>query len=455
VVAPVGTLGLAAEVCLALVFAVSGCAKLADRDGTRQAVDGFGVPAGVAGPVALLLAPAELATACLLLVPATARAGLVLALLLLVAFSAAVVNSLARGRKPVCHCFGRLGGADVSGRTLARNVVLGLVAVLGLLGAGDEPTRVGAGLVTGVLVAAAVIAVEYLAGRAARAALERDQTQTFEAGAEPDRDPLPDFELPTVAGGSLSLGELLQPGVPVLVVSLAPGCGPCKELRPHVADWASSLRSRLTIAVLATGTLEANIDAYADHPHLPVLVDDGSVRLLLGNLGNPAAVLIDQSGRLASGVAAGEPLVRRLVTEAVAGGEVGDARPPRDGILVDDLGLDSVVEFAPTVEVQELGPSALALDRATGAAVTLDRIGAVVVTGLDGTASLRELADDLAEVFGAPVDTVQVDVLAVVRELGRAGLLAGVSAGDGTTGPTSPPEDPPAAPGPALTRDHA
>ena len=52
-----GTLGLAAEVCLALVFAVSGAAKLADRDGTRQAVDGFGVPAVLAGPVALLLAP--------------------------------------------------------------------------------------------------------------------------------------------------------------------------------------------------------------------------------------------------------------------------------------------------------------------------------------------------------------------------------------------------------------
>jgi hypothetical protein len=177
--------------------------------------------------------------------------------------------------------------------------------------------------------------------------------------------------------------------------------------------------------------------------------------LLLGNLGNPAAVLIDASGRLASGVAAGEPLVRRLVTEAVAGGEVGDGRPARDGASVDDLSLDAVVQFGRTVEVQELGPSALALDRATGAAVTLDRIGAVVVAGLDGTVSLRELADDLADVFGAPVDTVQVDVLDVVRELGRAGLLAGVSAGYGATEPTSPPEHPPAAPGPALTRDHA
>jgi hypothetical protein len=215
------------------------------------------------------------------------------------------------------------------------------------------------------------------------------------------------------------------------------------------------LEFRLTIVVLATGTLEANIDAYADHPHLPVLVDDGSVRLLLGNLGNPAAVLIDASGRLASGVAAGEPLVRRLVTEAVAGGEVGDGPPARDGASVDDLSLDAVVQFGRTVEVQELGPSALALDRATGAAVTLDRIGAVVVAGLDGTVSLRELADDLADVFGAPVDTVQVDVLDVVRELGRAGLLAGVSAGYGATEPTSPPEHPPAAPGPALTRDHA
>jgi uncharacterized membrane protein YphA (DoxX/SURF4 family) len=46
---------LIARVFLALVLAVAGAAKLADREGSRQAIVDFGVPTGLAAPLGLLL----------------------------------------------------------------------------------------------------------------------------------------------------------------------------------------------------------------------------------------------------------------------------------------------------------------------------------------------------------------------------------------------------------------
>jgi hypothetical protein len=77
----VGFIGLACAVALAVVLAVSGVAKLLDRAGTREAVLGFGVPSRLVPYVAGGLAPAELVTAVLLLLPGARVVGLVLAVL--------------------------------------------------------------------------------------------------------------------------------------------------------------------------------------------------------------------------------------------------------------------------------------------------------------------------------------------------------------------------------------
>src|SRR5262245_11676744 len=58
---------LIARLILAAVFAVAGVAKLLDRDGTREGLEGFGVPARIATPGALILPLVEIAVAVLLL----------------------------------------------------------------------------------------------------------------------------------------------------------------------------------------------------------------------------------------------------------------------------------------------------------------------------------------------------------------------------------------------------
>jgi hypothetical protein len=119
---------LAARLVLAAVFALAGAAKLADPAGSRAAVAGFGVPERLAGPIGTALPIVELGTAATLLPEATAEAAAAAALGLLLALSAGISSSIARGEAPDCHCFGQLHSAPAGPRTLARNFALALLA---------------------------------------------------------------------------------------------------------------------------------------------------------------------------------------------------------------------------------------------------------------------------------------------------------------------------------------
>ena len=369
-----------AGVALAAVFVVSSIAKLVDRDGTREAVAGFGVPASLAPLVAAALAPVELVVALLILMPATATLGVILALLLLVAFTTAVGFAMAAGRHPDCHCFGRIGAADVSGRTIVRNAVLAGLGVVALAGQAraDRPSggELFVAVALGLLVAALVIAVEGLAGRAARKRRETADEMAFEAGPSGGQhDPVPDIRLPTLGGGDASVHELLRSELPLLLVTLSPGCGSCKKLRPDVAQWANILANRVTVAVVATGSREGNKPSYVDAPHLTVLIDEsGELREQLGTTATPSAVLVGPDGHLSSGVANGESLVRRLLVQAITGMpiEAAGVEAPAEDIFAADLDVTSVVSPRPGVEMHDLGESTVLLDTSTGATVVVE-----------------------------------------------------------------------------------
>jgi hypothetical protein len=258
------TLLPAARILLAAVFVVAAVAKLADLEGARRAAGDFGVPPRLAGGFAPALALAELAVAALLIPGSTAVVGAAAALALLLLFSGAIGVSLARGRAPDCHCFGRLHSAPAGRGTLARNGALASLAGFALAGSlADRPdgaldwigglSEAGA-LTLGGALALAVVAAAFVGllrsyGKVLLR-VERLETALAAAGYELDEAPALGLEPGTPAPDFEALGALLERRLPLLLVFTSPGCGPCEALMPDLASWQTAHAERLTVAVL-------------------------------------------------------------------------------------------------------------------------------------------------------------------------------------------------------------
>ena len=362
-----GILGLTASLILATVFAAAGMAKLADLPGTQVAVREFGAPKRLVRILAFGLPFAELAVAALLLYGPTRAVGGAGALALLALFSAAIAVSLARGRAPDCHCFGQLHSAPASSKTLARNGVLaGLGTVtLGSGLAGATPSafswmnHVGAAEALGISIG--IVAVALLAGGAVAflslmrsygsvlLRLEGIERRLAEAGIElGERDGLhelglepgtraPAFVSATTAGASVSLDDLLAPGLPLLLVFTSSSCGPCSALLPAIAGWQSAHADRLTIAV-AHGSDRDTSRAAAEEHGLDRLLVDQELKVFEAYEASstPNAVLVSPDGRIASWMAQGEDRIKDLLAHAlnepdeVEGLAVGSPAPELD-----------------------------------------------------------------------------------------------------------------------------
>ena len=135
--AVVGLLLLRLIMCL--VFGLAGITKLVDTPGTRQTLRYFfGVPTGLVAPFGLLLPLIELVTAVLLAIGDLAWWGALAAFVLLSVFTVAIVTNIVRGRRPNCRCFGAWSAKPISGKTVVRNVVLALIALLFILVPRDD-----------------------------------------------------------------------------------------------------------------------------------------------------------------------------------------------------------------------------------------------------------------------------------------------------------------------------
>lgn len=157
-------LGMAAAGVLAVTFAWAGAAKLGRP---ADAAAGFGAlglrrPEALAKGVPIL----ELALAVALLAAPAAGAGV--ALVLLSGFTAVLVRALQRGVEVHCACFGSAGGPPLSWVELARNALLGGLAVLALT-AGLEPRVPGLVPAAAVVTSTAAVALLLAFFRQARA----------------------------------------------------------------------------------------------------------------------------------------------------------------------------------------------------------------------------------------------------------------------------------------------
>lgn len=119
-----------ARCALGVTFAVSFGGKVwgARRYAAFTAACGELAPWAPKRLVAPLVVAAELAVVAALAVPVTVQAGLALAVLLLAAFTVAIIGVLRRRRQVACQCFGT-SSSPLGSRHVVRNVLLLMVAV--------------------------------------------------------------------------------------------------------------------------------------------------------------------------------------------------------------------------------------------------------------------------------------------------------------------------------------
>ncbi|HET7056558.1 MAG TPA: MauE/DoxX family redox-associated membrane protein, partial [Thermomicrobiales bacterium] len=388
------TILLLARLFLAGVFTLSGITKLADPDGSRRAVAGFGVPERYALPAGIALPIVELALAVLLLPVATAWWGALGALLLLAGFIAGIAYNLRQGKTPDCHCFGKIHSEPIGAPTLIRDGAFAAVAAfIVLFGWGDAGTSTIGWFrdltnfervltVTSVLLIAAVAGLAWLllqmVRQNGRLLIRLDSIDNRLAGADvpvtdaasapesvtqpglPIGTPAPAFRLDGIYGEAQTLDSLRAAGNPVVLIFSSPTCGPCTALMPEVGRWQREYADQLTIAMIGQGEPAANRAKSAEHGLTNVLLQQSNeVAQLYDAKGTPTAVLISADGTIGSAVAPGAEAIRALVTQAaastpkrapVAAGRTVENQPPSGN------GIVQVVEEIP-VQEQEIDDS--------------------------------------------------------------------------------------------------
>jgi thiol-disulfide isomerase/thioredoxin len=445
---------------LAAVFGVSAATKFLDREGTRAAAAGFGVPESLAPAVATLLPVAELAAAVALVPGRSARYGAAGALALLAAFIAGIAVNLLQGRKPDCHCFGQLYSEPVGPATLVRNLVIAAaaaaIAFASGSGAGGSVADDGGRATAGALAALVVVAGLLLLSRrshglvtgthaAAPATVPSDgvMVQGLEIGTT-----APSFALEDLGGSTVTLEGLLARGKSVLLVFMSPTCHACAPLGPSLADWQRQFPGRLTVTVLFSGNIDVVREKAAEYGLGEVLHDPGSgTARAYDNHGTPGAVMIGADGLIATRIATGGGAINELLLDAFGLRPVIDAlgedeahasggdherssHASADGeeSLLDPEAIDG--SFVPvirdSVAITEHAGETVLLNRMTGNVHLLNPTAAIVWGCLDGTGTIDEIVADITDVLGLEGDEVRASVLEVVRRFGRQGLLAGV-----------------------------
>jgi thiol-disulfide isomerase/thioredoxin len=330
---------LATRILLAGVFIVAGAAKLADIAGSRQAVIGFGVPERVAGIAGRLLPLAELCVGVALIPTGTAVAGAIGAIVLLVAFVAAIATALARGRAPDCHCFGQVHSAPAGPATLARNAVLlgvaAFVAIGGWNDAGASATQwvttastaalvaIAAGVVIALLIAFQVWFSLQLLSQNGRVISRLDEMERTLAGLTSDGkiaakpDLAPAFSLPDVDGRTHTLDSLMVGQPRLMLVFSDADCGPCNALMPELAEWQRAHAERLGFIVIAGGEAGRNRAKASEHGLDRMLLDEGrDVAEAFGARLTPAAMIVGPGRVIEAPVVAGADAIRALLPPA-------------------------------------------------------------------------------------------------------------------------------------------
>src|SRR6266567_2778668 len=129
----------------------------------------------------------------------------------------------------------------------------------------------------------------------------------------------PDFALRSLDGGAvMTLSALCGHELPVLLIFGDPDCGPCAQLMPEIVNWQRNYSDKITIALLATGSEEANRAKNAEHGLRNILLEgDSNISESYQVNGTPAAMVVGKDGRVAGRLVLGPGRIRPLFERTV------------------------------------------------------------------------------------------------------------------------------------------
>lgn len=334
------------RVILAAIFAVAGVGKLIDRNGSEQAARDFGVPERVVGGFAVLLPLAELAIAVLLLFTSTSWYAALAGAFLMLAFTVGMIYQVVKGNAPDCHCFGQIHSEPVGKMSVVRNLVFFAIAAFiffqGIRGQGMSIATTpweGGILVLLFVIASGIVGLVSL-GTANRqemnALLRRIEVLELSSGIEntetvreevgdpknglPIGSPFPDFELESISGKNVKFDHILMEGKPTLFFFVSSDCGPCRILYPEMEIWSKELAEKVTIYLVTRGSKTENLKKFdGDLREWLLFQKDKEVALLARSPWTPTALLVDDSGRVASHPAVGDVAIRELIQQIKRG----------------------------------------------------------------------------------------------------------------------------------------
>lgn len=308
---------------------VSGAAKLGDRAGTRAAFKALEVPRALRVPWVIRGLPyAELVLGLALVLTwgwALALTG-VLSVALFAAYWVLVARVVRRGREAHCNCFGNLGDDRVTWRTLARNSVLVvlalLVVVFGAQGSGVPPALRdfrGADwlwLAMAALVAlGAALLMARPPGRAEATDVAEGQVLDYV------RQPIPFGMLEAEDGTRRTLRQLAAER-PQLLVLLSVGCGSCHDVAAGLVRWVDRLAPVEVDLVFTQPLAELPEDLRPAGIRRWLDLENGVTETF--GWARPSAVLLGADGMLAGGPVGGFGAVMEFVEDIVA--ELQDAK---------------------------------------------------------------------------------------------------------------------------------
>lgn len=333
------------RILLVAIFGVAGFAKLYDLNGSKKAMQSFGVPEGLSTATGLILPILEIAIALSLIFVQTSWFGAIGATILLGIFIIGMLWQWKQGNAPDCHCFGQVHSEPVSPKSIIRNVIF-IIPATGLIISGranqglnlfdsnsnnstDSLMTIIIGLATIGLLAAVVYFLKQISEQQVQIMrrieileftahdgtkeVEREDVSSPAEGL-PIGTPAPVFELPDLNNKLVSLRDLLSPKKTTMAFFVSPTCNPCSALLPEIEQWQTELKDKLDFVFISTGDAKENAEKLSGKTLKKVLLQkDREVAELFGAKWTPTVVLINSEGRIASRVAAGDSSIRGLI----------------------------------------------------------------------------------------------------------------------------------------------